>query len=92
MCKICTFQILINLRNLFKDFRLICKWLYVRFCDTRGCTDIHIKKVQPEGKRMKKRAKIKHTIKNTYKENNKSAEEILMRSFLLYLKKKCDMI
>jgi len=75
-----------------KKFRQICKWLYIKFCDTKGCADIHIKKVQAGGKRMKKQAKIKHTIKNTYKENNKSAEEILMRSFLLYLKKKCDMI
>jgi len=74
-----------------RKFRQICNWLYTRFCDTKGCIDIHIKKVQPKGNCMKKRERT-HTIKNIYKENNKSAKEILMRSFLLYLKQKCDMI
>jgi hypothetical protein len=74
-----------------KNLWLICKWLFVKFCDTKGCMDIHIKKVRPKDNRMKKQ-KHTHIIKNVYKENNKSAKEILMRSFLLYLKQKCDMI
>jgi hypothetical protein len=37
----------------------ICKWLLVKFCDTKGCTDIHIKKVQAGGRRMKKQEPIK---------------------------------
>jgi len=35
---------------------------------------------------MKKRAKTKHIIKNTYKESGESAKKILTRSFLLYIK------
>jgi hypothetical protein len=74
-----------------EKFRIICRWLFVKFCDTKGCIDIHIKKVQTGGKRMKKQ-KHNHTIKIIYKENNKSAKEVLMRSFLLYLKQNCDIM
>jgi len=74
-----------------KRFLNILCWFFRRLCDTKGCTDIHIKKVQAKGKSMKKQ-KHNHTIKNKYKKNNKNAKEIIIHSFLLYLKQKCDTI
>jgi len=47
------------MKKYLKELWLICKWLYLRFCDTKGCADIYIKKVQTGGKRMKKQEPIK---------------------------------
>jgi len=59
-----------------KKFRRICKWLFIKFCDTKGCTDIHIKKVQAGGKRMRKQEPIK--LINVVQNKDKAALQKLI--------------
>jgi hypothetical protein len=59
-----------------KKFWIICRWLYIKFCDTKGCADIHIKKVQPGGKHMKKQEPIK--VINVVQNKDKAALQKLI--------------